>query len=358
MRVRATEIRVRRDAIGAASAHEVELEAGEGGALFAVDRFAVTANNATYAAHGDDMGYWRFYPAPEGFGIVPVWGFATCVASGADGVAAGERFYGYWPMASHARLRPTNAGPRGFADAAPHRAGLAAIYNSYLSVDGAAGEAIGDERAYALFRPLYTTSFLLDDRVAEVEGLTLVALSSASSKTALGLARALRERAGVEVVGLTSPANLGFVTRTGLYDRALAYGDAGGLRGARGPAAYVDFAGSGSVSAAVHEALGDALALSVVVGDTHWREPPARALPGPRPEFFFAPDRAAARMSDWGPAGFQSRLDAGWRAFLEAARGWLAYDEASGPEATAAAWAAAVEGRADPAVGVIRSLGA
>lgn len=30
-----------------------------------VDRFALTSNNITYAAFGDAMSYWQFYPSAE-----------------------------------------------------------------------------------------------------------------------------------------------------------------------------------------------------------------------------------------------------------------------------------------------------
>jgi hypothetical protein len=39
-----------------------------------IDKFAFTANNVTYARLGEQIGYWRFFPAPEGWGYVPVWG--------------------------------------------------------------------------------------------------------------------------------------------------------------------------------------------------------------------------------------------------------------------------------------------
>ena len=40
--------------------------------LVKVDRFALTANNITYALTGDLLKYWHLFPAPEGFGIIPV----------------------------------------------------------------------------------------------------------------------------------------------------------------------------------------------------------------------------------------------------------------------------------------------
>ena len=75
-----------------------ELELGQ--ALLKVSRFAFTANNITYAAFGDAMRYWEFFPSPEGTGIIPVWGFADVQESRCDGVEVGQRYYGYYPMAT------------------------------------------------------------------------------------------------------------------------------------------------------------------------------------------------------------------------------------------------------------------
>ena len=43
----------------------------DGQARVEVEKFALTANNVTYAASGDLFGYWQFYPTgedPLGFG--------------------------------------------------------------------------------------------------------------------------------------------------------------------------------------------------------------------------------------------------------------------------------------------------
>ena len=58
---------------------ERALAAGE--VLLRVDRFGFSANNITYALLGELAQYWKFFPAPEGFGRVPVWGYADVVAS-------------------------------------------------------------------------------------------------------------------------------------------------------------------------------------------------------------------------------------------------------------------------------------
>ena len=88
-----------------------------GQVLLAIDKFALTANNITYAAFGDAMRYWNFFPAGVGLGRIPVWGFGDVVASACDGVAPGERIYGYFPMSTHVVLEPRRVNPHGFAAA-------------------------------------------------------------------------------------------------------------------------------------------------------------------------------------------------------------------------------------------------
>jgi hypothetical protein len=53
----------------------------EGDVLVKVEQFAFTANNMTYALIGGSTGwYWDFFPAPRGWGRIPVWGFGKVVA--------------------------------------------------------------------------------------------------------------------------------------------------------------------------------------------------------------------------------------------------------------------------------------
>jgi hypothetical protein len=44
-------------------------------------RFGLTANNITYGLLDEGLGYWTFFPAQDGWGRIPVWGFAEVVAS-------------------------------------------------------------------------------------------------------------------------------------------------------------------------------------------------------------------------------------------------------------------------------------
>ena len=61
-----------------------------------VDLFSLTANNITYAAMGEAMDYWRFFPSDDpAWGVIPVWGFATVTESAHPDIAPGEKLYGY-----------------------------------------------------------------------------------------------------------------------------------------------------------------------------------------------------------------------------------------------------------------------
>ncbi len=84
--------------------------------LLKLDRFAFTANNVTYAAFGDVMKYWQFFPASDGWGRIPVWGFADVEDSNHPDVKVGERFYGYYPMSTHLVVRPAKVSTAGFLD--------------------------------------------------------------------------------------------------------------------------------------------------------------------------------------------------------------------------------------------------
>ncbi|HEX5688313.1 MAG TPA: DUF2855 family protein [Ideonella sp.] len=331
----------------------------EGEVLLKIDRFAFTANNVTYGETGDSLGYWQFYPAPEGWGHIPVWGFADVVESRCNGIAPGERLYGFLPMATHLRLRPQRLSEASFIDATAHRQALPKAYNLYLRTASDPSYRREDEDLQALLRPMFITSFLIDDLLADEGffGATCVVLSSASAKTAIGLAFLLHRRGGVEVVGLTSAGNRGFVAELGCYDRVVTYDELATLPLDRATV-YVDFAGSATLRQRVHEHLGDRLLYSSAVGLAHRDTERAKSrVPGVKPIFFFAPDRLRKRAQDWGRDGLEPRVSEQWRGFVAAARGWLTVRHGQGFDAVQAAYAQALAGRVPPNVGVMLSLG-
>ncbi|MGH9276247.1 MAG: DUF2855 family protein [Acidimicrobiales bacterium] len=343
-------IEVRRDDLRATRVVESTPTLEDGGVLLRVDRFALTANNVTYAAFGSAMRYWDFFPASEdGWGRVPVWGFAEVEQSGVTGLTEGQRVYGYFPMASHLLVTPDRITANGFVDATPHRAELPPVYNQY-QLDPPSDR----DNETAILRPLFTTSFLIDDWLADdgFFGASQVLLASSSSKTALGLAFLLSQREETTVIGLTSPAHVPFVENVGYYDRTVAYDDISTV--AKAPTAFVDMAGGGTTLAAVHNHLADELRTSCLVGATHWEESaPTANLPGPAPTFFFAPDRIVKRRADWGGDGFSERVDTAWSSFLTSVDGWLQIVERRGTEELLHTWRDLLDGATPPDVGYV-----
>ncbi len=333
-------------------------EPGPGQALLRVDSFGLTANNITYAVMGEAMSYWDFFPAEGGWGRVPMWGFAEVERSEAEGVEAGTRVYGYLPPSSHLVVTPADAGEPGFVDAAPHRAALPSAYHRYLATGADAFYRPDTEEVQMLLRPLFFTSFLIDDQL-DAEGLATrgpILISSASSKTAIAAAFLLAQRDGVELVGLTSPRSAEFVAGLGIYDRTIAYDDIDSLE--RGTATYVDVAGDGGVREAVHGHFGDDLAHSMAVGVTHWEELGAGGgeLPGPTPTLFFAPDRVVKRSEDWGRAGLETRVADAWHPFCEWIGGWLETIPGEGFDAVQSAYLDVLDGKVEPKQAHVLSL--
>jgi hypothetical protein len=333
-------------------------EVGAGQAMLSVASFGLTANNITYAKFGEAMSYWSFFPAEDGWGRMPVWGFAEVSDSRVPGLEEGTRVFGYLPPSTELVVTPARLDAQGFVDAAPHRAELPPAYNRYAAVDADPIYDAAHEDAQMLLRPLFFTSFLIDDLLDDSAffGAESVVLSSASSKTASGLAFLLSRRDGIDVIGLTSARGAEFARGLGVYDHVIAYDELESLPAGR--AVYVDMAGDGAVRDAVHRHFGDELVHSAVVGATHHDRlaalPPS--LPGPRPAFFFAPDRVAKRSKEWGADALEQRLAAAWRPYVDWTGDWLEVRHGAGPQALEGAYLDLLDGRIDPARADVLSL--
>lgn len=332
-------------------------ELAPGQVLFRVDRFALTANNVSYALAGESLGYWRFFPAEGGFGRIPAMGFADVVRSTHPGVAEGTRCFGFYPMGRHLAIEPGAVSPAQIVDAAPHRAGLAPVYAQYLPTTGDAVYAAGREDQILLMRGLFMTSFLAEDFLAEQGhfGARAVLVSSASSKTSIALAFQLAQRGRARAIGLTSERNAAFVRSLGCYDEVALYDEVDSL--AVEPAVFVDMAGDAGVTAAVHRRFGDALRYDCAIGATHWSAPRETGpLPGPKREFFFAPAQIAKRVADWAPHGVAERIAAAWTRFCDASDAWLHVVRDSGRDALERVYRDTLAGRTRPADGHVLSL--
>jgi hypothetical protein len=327
--------------------------------LVKVERFAFTANNITYAMAGDQLKYWHLFPAPNGFGNIPVWGFGDVIASRHPNVAEGERLFGYFPMATHLVIEAADVSKRGLRDAAVHRQVAAPVYNAYSRVSGDPAFTGRQGDTQALLRPLFMLSFLVDDLLAENEffGARSVILSSASSKTAFGLAHLVHtQRQPIRVIGLTSPANVGFVRSLGCYDEVVTY-DAVSSMDADQPAVFVDMAGNAKLRGDLHRHFGNRLVYSSRVGLTH-RDASRddENLPGARPIWFFAPDQIRKRAREWGPGGIETRFGAAWSGLVPMLDRWIKVTESHGQAAVRQVYLDTLNGRVPPDQGHILSL--
>jgi hypothetical protein len=325
--------------------------------LVKVTRFALTANNITYAVLGDQLKYWQLFPAPKDFGNIPVWGFGEVIASKHPGIAAGETLFGYFPMATHLVIEAADVSKRGLRDGAAHRQGVAPVYNAYARVSGDPAFAGRQGDHQALLRPLFMLSFLVDDFLVENEdyGAKRMMLSSASSKTAFGLAHLLHAR-GVKVIGLTSAGNTAFVKSLGCYDEVVTYDGVTALP-VDSAIAYVDMAGNSDLRERLHRHFGDQMKYSGRIGLTHRSSLPAEPeLPGARPVWFFAPDQIRKRAKEWGPGGVDTRFGAAWSGFAPTLERRLMVVDGRGPAAVKQVYLDTLNGRIPPEQGHMLSL--
>lgn len=331
----------------------------DGEALLRIEAFGLTSNNITYAVLGDAMNYWAFFPASDpAWGRLNVWGYATVEESRQPDLAPGTRVYGYLPCATHLLVTPDRIDAKGFMDAAPHRRSLPSAYQGYRDVATDPVYSADFEAEHILFFPLFFTAFLIDDYLAEETffGADTVVVSSASSKTAIIAAYLLARREGIRVVGLTSAANREFVESLNVYDTVALYDEVDRLPGER--AVYVDISGDGAVRTDVHARYGDRLAHSAAVGITHWTrtEHGAAELAGPKPVFFFAPDRIAKRGADWGADGLARSVAQAWVPFARWASEWLRVESVSTQDDIRRVYLALLDGTVDPTSGTVVTL--
>jgi hypothetical protein len=326
-----------------------------------IESFSVTANNITYAVIGDMFGYWNFFPAEGDFGVVPMWGHAVVQDSLHPDIAVGERVYGYLPMGTHLDVIPGKLSVSGFTDMAAHRQPMSPIYNQYSRLAADPEHDPAKEAERMLFGPLFKTGFLIEAMLRREGwfGAQSVVITSASSKTAMGLASVAKDLSPhIRRIGMTSQGNVEFVSNTNLYDEVMSYDQVSTLP--KTASVCVDFAGNSALLRAIHDTLSNQLRYSCLVGATHVesRGPNSAGasggeMPGPKPILFFAPDHAVATIQELGPKGFGEAVGRSWKSFLAAAEGIVNIERHTGLDSAAAAFVETLQGRMDPQKGII-----
>lgn len=327
-----------------------------------IEKFALTANNVTYAASGDVFGYWQFYPTGEDpWGAVPVWGIARVVASSADELVVGERIYGFFPMSRYAILEPGNVVPSGFHDAASHRQVLPGLYNHYARLSGDSPDVAALEDARCLYFPLFITGFVIADLLSDNDfyAAKQIVVGSASSKTGFGAAAFLRQ-AGFQgaIIGLTAESNCTFCEALGFYDRVLPYSASASVDVQ--PTVFIDMSGDTDVRSSLHHRLGDDLIRSIVVGATHWEDfgtsTAPSSLPGVAPEVFFAPAQIEKRDNEWGAGVMIKRGYDASAALAMSLSDVLVVETHQGPEDLKTRWGQMLDNQISGQTGLMMSL--
>lgn len=358
----ASTIWVNKNALTETQLHEATLlPLKDGTVRLRIESFSVTANNITYAVIGDMFGYWNFFPAAGDFGVVPMWGHAIVEESRCPDIAVGERIYGYLPMGTHLDVVPGKISAGGFTDMAAHRQPMSPIYNQYSRLASDPEHDAKKEAERMLFGPLFKTGFLIEAMLRRENWFNTerLLITSASSKTALGLASVAKDLSpSIKRIGLTSKGNVNFVMGTGLYDEVISYDAVNTLPIMA--SVCVDFAGNSRLLWAIHERLARHLKYSCLVGATHVdaRGPNSAGasgseMPGPKPILFFAPDHAVATIQELGPKGFGEAVGRSWKSFLTAIDGVVDIKTHMGLASAASVFVEMLQGQADPQKGII-----
>lgn len=334
------------------------LEKGE--VIAQVESFALTANNITYAAMGDRLGYWQFFPAADNasgdWGIIPVWGFANIVSSNNEQMPVGEKLFGYFPPASLVKMNATQITSQRFIDGSSHRAHLPPGYNVYRRVGAEPGynDRFDDQRM--LLFPLHITSYCLWDYLKEKQWFDAeqVIIISASSKTSIGLAYGLHEDSEApQCIGMTSSRNHAFVSDLGLYDQVVDYNDLTPLD-PNIKTAIVDMSGNAKQLQDLETHLNGNLTYCIQVGLTHWDAAQAQSpFTQVASEMFFAPGRIQQRIAEWGPKVFEERSFAFIANSSQRSSSWLKVSHLSGLSAMEDIYSDVCTGQVPPEKGLI-----
>jgi hypothetical protein len=302
-----------------------------------IEKFAYTANNITYAAVGDMIGYWKFFPPAgkevEGWGVIPVWGFARVTESKTEGIRIGERLFGYFPPATSLTMTPGRIGGAQFFDVTPHRMELPSGYNIYRRVDHEAGYDQAFDRERMMLYPLHLTAFCIWHQLKSKDwyGAEQIVILSASSKTSTGLGYALKDDSdSPKMIGITSAKNMDFLDGIALYDGLLSYEEVEKIDQTRATL-IVDMSGNAGKMAEIHKHLGDQMKFTLNVGLTHWTDTkPVEGVNTEKSTFFFAPSVIQELMKEWGSQGFEERSSSFMRKAAIQTRSWLDFREIHG----------------------------
>jgi len=344
----------------------ISLTHPHGSILVKIEKFAFTANNITYAVLGKLYHYFDFFTNPassdQNYGVIPVWGIGLVITSQNKDIQVGERIYGYFPMALYAILTPEKVQASGFNVNRDHLPPEYSVYHFYNFLKNDAlteNLSTEQENLMILYRPLFLTSFLLDDYLAQTITAPQVIISSASSKTAFSLAFLLKLRkTSSKVIGLTSSKNQNFVTKLQIYDQVIPYNSITSIP--RINTTYIDISGDPKHLDSLIEHLGqDLIKMSISVGLSHWdsftksKGQPVKSAS--TSQVFFAPVWYKKRHEELG-SEFTNRMRVSMGLCIKQSNHWTKLIDGYGPHKIKEIYQMLLKGDTLPEDGYICSL--
>jgi len=224
------------------------------------------------------------------------------------------------------------------------------VYDNYVFCKKDPGYNPHREPWQLNFRPLFMTSFVLDEFVARQLSHASLVLSSASSKTAFGTAFLLQANkskrdAQYQVIGLTSAANKGLVESLGCYDLVYTYQEIASL--SKQSTWLLDFAANGQVIDALRMSLGEQLTKITLIGATDWDaavKPNTKTL---QAEIFFAPSLVKSLNEEWGQGVFLQKYAQAWQHVAMALEDTMHEQHYTGIEQIESLYRQTLSGKAD-----------
>jgi len=346
----------------------IEQPLSENEVLLKVDKFALTANNISYGVAGDTLGYWRFFPTTNTdeqgqWGRLPVMGYADVISSNCEQINAGERVWGFMPMATHVKILAGRISESGFSDVSPYRKGLSPLYAAFERISKNPFYQVENENFDILLRGLFTTSWLVDDFMFDNDyfGAQQYLITSASSKTSIALAFAIKERGERPAIGITSESNRSFVESLGCYQQVVSYDEISSLNKSVS-SILVDMAGGEKTLTSIHNHFVDQLLYSCRIGATQHNDINIDDtfsfdnLPGAKPIFFFAPTQLTKRTNDWGTGKTMKQIGMSLLRYIEFCRSTMTIEHTNEINQVDAIYQQVLAGTADASTGQIISL--
>lgn len=326
--------------------------------LLKVNRQALTANNISYAMHGDTLDYWRFFSVDDKWGRLPGMGWGSVLASASPQVRVGELVWGCFPFSTHHRCVGGASDGSTFDDVSTHRSIHPIVYRRFERASQLTIYAPDREDHDCVLRGLFSTAWLLEDYLAVNQSFhsSSCVITSASSKTSIALARCLQLRGDQSCIGVTSPMNLEFCRNLGVYDQVVEYGDLSS-QSVNQAVTIVDMAGNMNVLRELHHRYGDNVRSSIRIGATHQdSSAPPSGISRAKPSFFFAPAHSETRVAEIGAQQFFGELSKAFVKFRRWCDSWMFIESSFGPEAVEETYHAVRTGATNPSNGHIVSF--